>query len=166
MGGTDAVSSGEAFGADVVLTDLEASGLDQAMDAALSALDQAHAIPTDAVPVLRKALRAREAAGATAVGNGVAMPHARVAEVHRLVLAVIRLQSPGLPAGPDGKRVRIIFCFLSPLGAGGHDHLILLQRIARAARDEAWVKGALEASGPGGFARHLKTGGGRPPGHG
>ena len=157
------MSSGEAFGADVVLTDLEAKTLDQVMDAALGALSEARAIGAGGVPLLRKALRAREEAGATAVGNGVAMPHARVASVKRLVLAVIRVASPGLPEGPDGKRVRIVFCFLSPLAAGGHDHLVLLQRISRAAQDPAWVQGALEAQGPGGFAHHLKTGGGRRP---
>ena len=156
------MSSGEAFGADAVLTDLAVKTLDQAMDAALDALGEARAISVGAVPLLRKALRAREAAGATAVGNGVAMPHARVAVVKRLVLAVIRVLPPGLPEGPDGKRVSIVFCFLSPLAAGGHDHLVLLQRIAKAARDPLWVQGALEAEDPGGFAHHLKTGGRRP----
>ena len=160
------MSNGEAFGADAVLTDLTASTLDQVMDAAVDALGEARAIPVGVVPLLRKALRAREAAGATAVGNGVAMPHARVAVVKRLVLAVIRVAAPGLPEGPDGKRVRIVFCFLSPLGAGGHDHLVLLQRISRAAQDPAWVQGALEAKGSAGFAHHLKTGGGRRPGPG
>ena len=89
------------------------------------------------------------------------MPHARVASIRRLVLAVIRVKAPGLPPAPDGKPVRIVFCFLSPLNAGGHDHLVLLQRIARASQDPLWVKGALEATGPGGFAHHLKTGGHR-----
>ena len=157
------MSSSEAFGADVILADLPASTLYQVMDAAVAALAEARAVPVGGVPILRKALRAREAAGATAVGNGVAMPHARVAVVRRLVLAVIRVKAPGLPPAPDGKRIRIVFCFLSPLGAGGHDHLVLLQRISRAAQDPLWVEGALSAQGPGAFARHLKTGGGRRP---
>ena len=155
------VSSGEAFGADAILTDLPARNLHQVMDGALDALAEARAIPPGGIAVLRKALRVREAAGATAVGNGVAMPHARVAAIRRLVLAVIRVKSPGLPAAPDGMPVRIVFCFLSPLNAGGHDHLVLLQRIARASQDPLWVKGALEAVGPAGFAHHLKTGGRR-----
>ena len=156
----------EAFGADVVLEDLRASTLNQVMDAALDALAEARAIPMGGLPALRKALRAREAAGATAVGNGVAMPHARVVAVRRLVLAVIRVKTPGLPPAPDGIPIRIVFCFLSPLSAGGHDHLILLQRISRAAQNTDWIHGALSAEGPGAFSRHLKTGGGRRPSSG
>lgn len=158
------MASEDAFGADAVLADLEAATLDAVIQAMLKELEERSAVRAGDLPALREALLGRESAGTTAVGNGVAIPHARLEGVRRMLLAVARVRSPGLPPGPDGQPVRLVFCFLSPRDAPVDEHLILLQRISRAARDPAWVQACLTAPGAEGFAQRLKTGTGRKPG--
>ena len=155
------VSNPDAFGADVVLADVKAHTLSEALEAVLQALYKERSLRQEDVPVAREALLSREAAGATAVGNAVAIPHARLEIVRRMVLAVARIDSPGLPPGPDGQPVRLVFCFLSPKDGRWDAHLTLLQRISRSARDPGWVQACLTAPGAVGFAHMLRTGAGR-----
>lgn len=155
------MSQEHAFGVDAVLADVKASRLDQVQALLLAELEAQHAMRPEDRAGVEGALKDRERVGSTAIGNGVAIPHARVDAVKRMILSVARVAEPGLPAGPDGKPVRLVFCFLSPRSGSADDHLVLLQRISRAARDPAWVEGCLTAPGPEGFVQRLKAGSAR-----
>ena len=79
----------------------------------------------DAAPVLR-ALWRRELAGSTAIGCGVAIPHARLAGVDRPAILFIRPRFAIDFAAPDGKPVSSILVILVPSDGCADDHLELL----------------------------------------
>jgi PTS system nitrogen regulatory IIA component len=60
------------------------------------------------------ALWQREALGSTALGRGVALPHARLAELPSAVGAFLRLQHPVAFDAPDDKPVEFVLALLLP----------------------------------------------------
>jgi PTS system nitrogen regulatory IIA component len=75
---------------------------------------------------------AREALGSTAVGDGIAIPHARrpiVLHVPCSFVTLCFLKHPIAYQAPDGKPVRIIFSVISPTVIA---HVQLLSRLSRA----------------------------------
>lgn len=72
----------------------------------------------------------RERLGSTAIGCGVAIPHARLGELQRIRAAFIRLTEPVDFDAADGKPVHILFGLLVPEG-DEDNHLRLLSTIAR-----------------------------------
>jgi PTS system nitrogen regulatory IIA component len=76
------------------------------------------------------ALSEREAAGNTAVGHGVAMPHATVSGLMNTYLLVEVLQKPMAYDAPDGGLVDILFCTVGP-AEHRHNHLLLISSISR-----------------------------------
>jgi PTS system nitrogen regulatory IIA component len=78
----------------------------------------------------------RERLGSTGVGQGVAIPHGKLATLDRLVGVFARLAHPVEFDSLDDEPVDLIFALLAPAGAGA-DHLKALARIARVLRDPA-----------------------------
>jgi PTS system nitrogen regulatory IIA component len=76
----------------------------------------------------------REKLGSTAVGNGIAIPHGKLAKLGRLFGLFARLERPIDFDALDGQPVDLIFLLLAPEGAGA-DHLKALARVARLLRD-------------------------------
>src|SRR5471032_923940 len=76
----------------------------------------------------------REKLGSTGIGNGVAIPHGKLAKLERLFGLFARLERPVDFDSLDGQPVDLIFLLLAPEGAGA-DHLKALARIARLLRD-------------------------------
>jgi len=76
----------------------------------------------------------REKLGSTAVGNGVAIPHGKLAKLGRLFGLFARLERPIDFEALDGQPVELIFLLLAPEAAGA-DHLKALARVARLLRD-------------------------------
>ena len=76
----------------------------------------------------------RERLGSTGVGNGIAIPHGKIAGVERLVGAFARLENPVDFDAIDGAPVDLVFLLLAPENAGA-EHLKALSRIARTLRD-------------------------------
>ncbi len=79
-------------------------------------------------------LMQREKLGSTAIGNGIAIPHGKLAKLDRLFGLCARLDRPIDFEALDGQPVDLIFVLLAPEGAGA-DHLKALARIARMLRD-------------------------------
>ena len=79
-------------------------------------------------------LMQREKLGSTAIGNGIAIPHGKLAKLERLCGAFARLDRPVDFEALDGQPVDLLFLLLAPEGAGA-DHLKALARIARLLRD-------------------------------
>lgn len=60
------------------------------------------------------ALLAREKLGSTAIGHGIALPHAKMAGIIEPVAAFATMAEPICFAAPDDDRVNIVIAFLSP----------------------------------------------------
>ena len=86
-----------------------------------------------AAPVFR-ALWRREQAASTGVGNGFAIPHARIPKIVDPVTAYVRMKAPVDFAAPDRKRVSELFVILVPAD-GDEEDLLLLALIAEAFSD-------------------------------
>lgn len=79
-------------------------------------------------------LIAREHLGSTAMGNGVAIPHARIEGLDRIVGVFARLDHPIEFDAADNKGVDLMVTLLAPEDAGA-DHLRALAKISRLLRD-------------------------------
>jgi PTS system nitrogen regulatory IIA component len=80
-----------------------------------------------------EALLAREQAGSTGVGSGVAVPHARLPGLDRMRGVFIRLEAPVDFDSVDGQPVDLLFALLAPPDAGS-EHLRALARVSRLLR--------------------------------
>lgn len=80
------------------------------------------------------ALQERETLGPTGVGNGVALPHARLHRLGKVVGLFVRLEKPLDFDAVDRKPVDLIFALLAP-ETGGVDHLKALALVSRSLRD-------------------------------
>ena len=76
----------------------------------------------------------RERLGSTGIGEGLAIPHGKLADLDRLFGLAARLEKPIDFDALDGQPVDVIFLLLAPEGAGA-DHLKALARVARALRE-------------------------------
>ena len=81
------------------------------------------------------ALQERESLGPTGVGNGVALPHARLHGLDRVVGLFLRLEKPLDFDAVDRQPVDLIFALLAPKNAGV-DHLKALALVSRTLRDQ------------------------------
>ena len=82
------------------------------------------------------ALAEREKIGSTGFGGGVAIPHAKIEGLDRVVGSFARLASPIDFQSVDGLPVDLVFMILSPPDAGA-DHLKALAGASRALRDRS-----------------------------
>lgn len=81
-----------------------------------------------------RALQERETLGPTAMGHGVAIPHARLAELTEVRGLFVRLAKPIDFDSVDRQPVDLVFVLLAPEKAGAA-HLKALARVSRALRD-------------------------------
>ena len=98
------------------------------------------AIGTAFVPVskdiISDALLERENLGPTGVGNGVALPHARIAGIDSVVGMFVRLETPLDFDAADRQPVDLVFALLAPEDAGV-EHLKALALVSRTLRDKS-----------------------------
>ncbi len=80
----------------------------------------------------------RESLGSTGLGNGIAIPHGKLAGLTRVVAVFARLETPVEFDAVDDQPVDLVMALLAPLGAGA-EHLKSLSRVARLLRTEAVV---------------------------
>lgn len=90
----------------------------------------------------------RERLGSTGVGNGIAIPHGKLAGVRQITGVFARLENPVDFEALDDQPVDLVFLLLAPEGAGA-DHLKALSRIARVLRNAdtvAKIRGTKDAA--------------------
>lgn len=92
-----------------------------------------------------EALLEREALGPTGVGRGVALPHARLPGVERVVGVFLKLEKPVDYDAVDRQPVDLIFALFAPENSGV-DHLKALAAVSRTMRD-ASICAKLRANG-------------------
>lgn len=83
-------------------------------------------------------LSRRERLGSTGFGAGVAIPHAKIADLRHVVGMFVRLAQPIDFAAADDLPVDLAFVLLSPVDAGA-DHLKALAQVSRALRDREFT---------------------------
>lgn len=84
-----------------------------------------------------EALLERESLGPTGVGNGVALPHARLANVEAVVGVFILLEKPIDFEAIDRQPVDVVFALFAPEDAGV-EHLKALALVSRTLRDQSF----------------------------
>ncbi len=82
------------------------------------------------------ALLERESLGPTGVGNGVALPHARLPELEKVVGVFVRLENPVDFDSVDRQPVDLVFGLFAPKEAGV-EHLKALALVSRTMRDSS-----------------------------
>ena len=81
-------------------------------------------------------LAEREKLGSTGMGQGIAIPHGRVAGVEKMTGLFAQLDHPVDFDSMDDQPVDLVFLLLAPEGAGA-DHLKALARVSRLLRNQA-----------------------------
>ena len=84
------------------------------------------------------ALRAREELGSTGLGEGFALPHARIEGLDCFFGIFVRLKRPVLFDSVDAKPVDLVFLLLTPATAQG-EHLAALATVSRHLRDREFA---------------------------
>jgi PTS system nitrogen regulatory IIA component len=84
-------------------------------------------------------LTERERLGSTGVGQGIAIPHGRLADIKAISGVFARLESPIDYDAVDRQPVDLVFMLLAPEGAGA-DHLKALARVSRLLRNQQTVE--------------------------
>jgi PTS system nitrogen regulatory IIA component len=98
----------------------------------------------DSQPIFT-ALKAREELGSTGLGEGFALPHARVEGLGRMFGLFARLSEPVDFDSVDGKPVDLVFLMLIPVTAGG-EQLAALAAVCRHLRDTDFAERLRTAS--------------------
>jgi PTS system nitrogen regulatory IIA component len=80
-------------------------------------------------------LTEREKLGSTGMGQGIAIPHGRVAGVEKMTGLFAQLDHPVDFDSMDDQPVDLVFLLLAPEGAGA-DHLKALARVSRLLRNQ------------------------------
>lgn len=84
--------------------------------------------------VILNALYMRETLGSTGIGQGIAIPHARIEGLQRIFSLFVRLERPTDFAAVDGKPTDLMFLLLIPANSGS-EHLAALACVSRRLRD-------------------------------
>ena len=85
-----------------------------------------------------EALMERESLGPTGVGGGIALPHARLEKLDKVVGAFVLLENPVEFDAIDKQPVDIIFGLFAPKSAGV-EHLKALALVSRTLREQSIV---------------------------
>jgi nitrogen PTS system EIIA component len=131
---------------DIVL-DVDVATKGQLMDEIGRHMQRVHAMAPESVAL---SLSHREQIGSTGLGEGVALPHARVKNLDHVQVAYLRLKSPIPFDSPDAKPVSDVLVLLVPKQAT-EEHLTILAEAAQMLSDRRFrwrlhlCKNSLEA---------------------
>jgi len=118
-----------------IVIDIKSVKKEDVITELVDALIQAGEIDKKNRTKLTDALMAREALGSTAIGQGVAIPHAKTDCVSKLV-AAFGLSKKGVDFDSlDGEQAYIFFLLVAPQDSAG-PHLKALARISRLLKDK------------------------------
>jgi PTS system nitrogen regulatory IIA component len=90
-------------------------------------------------------LRDREALGSTGIGNGIAIPHGKMAELEKIIVLFARSRKGVEFASVDGQPAHLFFLLLAPENSAG-THLKILAQISRMLKKREFCEKLLNAS--------------------
>ncbi|MCD6533589.1 MAG: PTS sugar transporter subunit IIA [Deltaproteobacteria bacterium] len=90
-------------------------------------------------------LRDREALGSTGIGNGIAIPHGKMAELEKIIVLFARSREGVEFASVDGQPAHLFFLLLAPENSAG-THLKILAQISRMLKNREFCDKLLNAS--------------------
>jgi len=130
---------------ETIICPLKGEKREEVVDELLTALAEEGYIRDRSAAV--EAIEEREKLGSTAVGGGVALPHARTDGVDGLVIALGVSENPIEYEAPDDEPVRIVALLLTPKGESAL-YVKLLGAVARLLKDDQTKKQLLGADSP------------------
>lgn len=119
-----------------ILPRINCRGFDDAIRLLVERLVTAGVV-TEPDPVVAEILH-RESEGSTAIGGGLAIPHARHRCVERIQLATATLTEPLAVATEDGQPLDVVILIVGPLG-DPRQMLRILARLARLVKHSAFL---------------------------
>ena len=111
-----------------ILLEADVRDRSHALEVAATAIGHAHGL--DPAPIFR-ALWRREQVGSTALGEGFAIPHARIGGIARPITLFMRTKLAIAFDAPDGKPVSHLLVIMVPADGAKDDHLQLLALVAQ-----------------------------------
>ena len=127
---------------DAILPAVKAGSKKQILQEIAAKAREAYGLDTRLVV---EGLLAREKLGSTAMGGGVAIPHARLEGLDSIAGLFARLEKPVDFEAVDGQGVDLVFVLLAPEESGA-DHLRALARVSRLLHDTDLRKKLRETS--------------------
>jgi PTS system nitrogen regulatory IIA component len=125
-----------------IVLDVDVANRAGALAIAAACIGRTHGI--DAATISR-ALARREEVGSTALGQGVAIPHARIGGLLRPLTLFMRTRYPIEFDAPDGKPVTNLLVIMVPADGATDEHLQLLALVASTFSDREF-RAALSAA--------------------
>jgi PTS system nitrogen regulatory IIA component len=122
------------FSSESVIVDLQVGSQKQLFQEIALRLISANGLDVSCRDIVAAAVE-RERLGSTGVGNGVALPHARIEGLDHVVAGFARLTEPMDFDSVDGRPVDLVAFLLAPADAAGA-HLRALARVSRQLRRE------------------------------
>jgi|CXWL01.1.fsa_nt_gi PTS system nitrogen regulatory IIA component len=105
-----------------ILLDIKVANKDELFEVIGRHMEREHAIPCDRVI---SGLSRRERVGSTGLGEGIAIPHARVESLTRIHAVYLHIKTPISYDAPDGQSVSDVLVLLVPKQAT-EEHLLIL----------------------------------------
>lgn len=129
----------------LILLDLPAAGKGDALARIVDHLGDVSLI-SDRGAFLAEVLK-RDGQGSTAIGRGVAIPHARSRALERIVVAMARLRDGVDFGAEDGEPVRLVFLLGTPTERAG-EYLKVLGRLSKLLKENGLRRELLQAASP------------------
>jgi len=119
---------------DDIVVGVDVSDKIQALEEAALLVERRYQI--NHAPIFR-ALWRREEIGSTALGHGIAIPHARIAGISEPIVLLMRTKFPIKFGAPDHQPVSVLFVILVPEHAN-EEHLQILATVSGMFSDEGF----------------------------
>lgn len=126
----------------LIFLDVDASDKRDAIQKTIDMMEDSGAI-TNAEKFF-EAVMERETLGSTAIGKGLALPHARTQYIDEITVAMTRLKEGVDFDAADGDPVNLIFLLGTPLKAVG-EYLSVLAKLSKILKDDKTRKKILKA---------------------
>lgn len=128
-----------------VALDLDVPNRREALRAVGTIVERSHGL---SAPLIFRALWRRELAASTAIGNGFAIPHARITGITEPVTVYVRTRTPLDFGASDRKRTVEFYAILVPANGDNARHLQLLAQVAEVCADRNFRVCLAAASSP------------------
>ncbi len=139
---TNNVSISSLLSEDLIVPDLEASGRDEVFEELIDRMADRGML--EASEEALEALRDREEILSTGIGEGLAIPHAKMDTSDEFLAAFARIPDGVDFQSLDGKPVHLVFLLLSPKDKSGR-HVRVLARISRILKNATFRQRLLES---------------------